>query len=384
MRRLALILLTLPLLVACVVAGKTPTTTPFFTIGSHPPTPTNTPSPTITTISHSPTSAPTAKPASAAALAGKWTTYTEKDGLAGNLVTALAVGPDGTLWAGTSNSGISRFDGQTWTTYTTRDGLLKDSVDAIAVTPNGTVWVGTWGGVSRFDPSALGGTPASGRDGQAWTTYTEKDGLAGYGVSTVAIAQDGTVWLGGSGGVSRFDGHIWTTYSEKDGLGCDGCASIAVAPDGTVWAGGCGVSHFDGEMWTTYTATVVLSNNHVTSIAVALDGTVWAADDMFGDVSRFDGKTWTTFTTEDGLPGRFIHDMAVTPDGAVWFGASVDRFGGGGVTRFDGQTWTIQTADSTSSDGEGLVDNDVRTIAVGPDRTLWFGTFDEGISHYEP
>ena len=46
----------------------------------------------------------------------------------------------------------SRFDGKTWTTYTTADGLAGDSVSAIAVGPDGSVWFGTGSSVSRYVP----------------------------------------------------------------------------------------------------------------------------------------------------------------------------------------------------------------------------------------
>jgi ligand-binding sensor domain-containing protein len=70
---------------------------------------------------------------------------------------------EGTLWFGTG-SGVSRFDRQNWTTYTAKDGLAQNIVKAIAVNGEGALWFGTGSGVSRFD-------------GQNWTTYTEEDGL---------------------------------------------------------------------------------------------------------------------------------------------------------------------------------------------------------------
>ena len=46
--------------------------------------------------------------------------------------------------------GVSRFDGETWTTYTIKDGLAYDDVWSIAVGPDGALWFGTeGGGVSR-------------------------------------------------------------------------------------------------------------------------------------------------------------------------------------------------------------------------------------------
>jgi ligand-binding sensor domain-containing protein len=65
-------------------------------------------------------------------------------------VTSIAVGMDGTVWAGTSNQGVVRFDGATWTRYTTGNGLADNSVFSVAVAPDGIVWFGTNKGISRY------------------------------------------------------------------------------------------------------------------------------------------------------------------------------------------------------------------------------------------
>jgi hypothetical protein len=80
---------------------------------------------------------------------GEWTSFMTADGLAGNVVYAIAQGADGAYWFGTNN-GLSRFDGTTWTNYGVQDGLLGNDVYAIAVTSDNQIWVGTRGGVTRL------------------------------------------------------------------------------------------------------------------------------------------------------------------------------------------------------------------------------------------
>jgi ligand-binding sensor domain-containing protein len=77
-----------------------------------------------------------------------WTSYTMTDGLAGNIVYAIAQEPDGTLWFGT-NRGASKFDGETWTTYL--HGLPAPDVYAIAIEADGSIWLGTKGAVTRIE-----------------------------------------------------------------------------------------------------------------------------------------------------------------------------------------------------------------------------------------
>jgi ligand-binding sensor domain-containing protein len=92
---------------------------------------------------------------------GTWTTYTTADGLAGDYVSAIAAGPDGSIWFSTftetrppAGGGVSRLrvDGM-WTTYTTADGLASDSISAIAAGPDGSMWFGGSGGVTRYKPA---------------------------------------------------------------------------------------------------------------------------------------------------------------------------------------------------------------------------------------
>ena len=78
-----------------------------------------------------------------------WRNYTNKDGLAGNIVYSFLQDSNGVMWFGT-NHGLSRYDGSSWTTYNHSDGLLEDNVYAIATTDNGEIWVGTKLGVSRL------------------------------------------------------------------------------------------------------------------------------------------------------------------------------------------------------------------------------------------
>ncbi len=44
--------------------------------------------------------------------------------------------------------GISRFDGRKWHTYHTNDGLIENHGYSLAIAPDGSIWVGTENGVS--------------------------------------------------------------------------------------------------------------------------------------------------------------------------------------------------------------------------------------------
>lgn len=109
-----------------------------------------------------------------------------------NYVFSMSIDRDGNKWFGTWGGGASRFDGTTWKNYTTEEGLAGNIVYAVAVDPaDGAIWFGTNHGVSRFD-------------GQKWMSLTSRDGLANEHVYSIAIDADRHVWLGEKGGVDEW------------------------------------------------------------------------------------------------------------------------------------------------------------------------------------
>ena len=100
---------------------------------------------------------------------GHWRTYSKastQGGLPDDSVLALALGADGSLWAGTVGGGLARLDKdghwQTYSKASTQGGLPYDIVRALALGADGSLWAGTFGGgLARLD-----------KDGH-WQTYSK-------------------------------------------------------------------------------------------------------------------------------------------------------------------------------------------------------------------
>lgn len=107
-----------------------------------------------------------------------------------NYVFSVLAAPDKTIWVGTWGGGVSQFNGKTWSNLTTKDGLAGNIVYAIAQDQQGVFWFGTDNGVSRYD-------------GKAWSNFAVKDGLLDKNVYAVAVAPDGDIWAGTKKGVVR-------------------------------------------------------------------------------------------------------------------------------------------------------------------------------------
>jgi ligand-binding sensor domain-containing protein len=69
--------------------------------------------------------------------------YGEPDGLSSGLVVALYEDPEGSVWVGTDNGGLTRLKPKRVTVYTTAEGLPSNVVGSIVQDAAGTIWVGT-------------------------------------------------------------------------------------------------------------------------------------------------------------------------------------------------------------------------------------------------
>jgi len=111
----------------------------------------------------------------------------ERHGLADNWVMDVTIDGRGAVWAATCTRGVSRFQDGRWTTFTQRDGLADDytlSVNEI----DDRMWIGTLKGLTVLSETG----PVS---------ISTADGLAGDEVHD-AVAQGDKVWLATDGGLS--------------------------------------------------------------------------------------------------------------------------------------------------------------------------------------
>jgi ligand-binding sensor domain-containing protein len=186
----------------------------------------------------------------------KFTNYVRQ--LINEWVYGIDVDAQGRVWFGTEG-GVSMFDGKTWKAWSHKEGLGAPNANGLPASPNtglgtrmrhnldvsvegsmsynpsyvlalivaqdGSVWAGTWGGgVSKFD-------------GKTWHNYTDKDGLSGNLVYSVAQDSKGVFWFGTNNGITRYDGKTWQKIRRADGLLDDAVYAIAPAPNGDIWVG---------------------------------------------------------------------------------------------------------------------------------------------------
>ena len=145
-------------------------------------------------------------------------------------IWAVAEGSDGVVWAGGAG-GLSSLSAGHWRTFNRADGLSNTEVLSMAAASNGTMWVGYrfGGGIDRARLEAGGLSVEKG---------VQRSGSVGL-IYFMDFDASGRLWAGTERGVDVWNGSRWSHYDTNDGLAWDDCNLNAFAkePDGTVWIG---------------------------------------------------------------------------------------------------------------------------------------------------
>jgi hypothetical protein len=165
-------------------------------------------------------------------------------------------------------------------------------------------------------------------------------------VRPVRKDNQGNLWFGTAGGVSKFNGTTFTNYTTNEGLANNDVRHIQFDPNNNIWFAthGGGASKYNGTSWTTYNTSNGLASNFVNKILIESNGTKWFGT-LGGGLSRFDGTNWTTYNTTNGLASDSVRAVAITQSNAKFFGTPQ------GVSKYDGTSWTtINKITSTTPD----------------------------------
>ena len=344
------------------------------------------------------------------------------------VVTALARGSDGRIWAGTFGGGVEALDPGTGKLEVfqhaplERGSLPSDRVLALLADHAGALWIGTWGGgLSRVsgsgfllmagadaapepaglpdrDVTALARDEGSGlwiglrngtllrRDAGAGSYRTYPTAGAGQILCIVPLG-DGEVWAGTSKGIVRLDAGSgrWTLleHDPKDAgsLGPGYVPAIRRAGNGSLWVGtgegGLQELSPDGHVLRHF-----LRDSYVTAIHADRRGTLWVGT-RSGGLHALDPGTGKAvgYRADPSNPSSISSDnvTAILEDGRgrLWVAT-----GGGGIDRVDASPG--ETASFTRfTVADGLVDNNVMALLPDDDGSLWLST-KRGLSRFAP
>ena len=155
-------------------------------------------------------------------------------GFQGEKIQDMAEDGQNRIWA-ISDEHLFRFDDPGWTRLDISMAKLGQHLSDLATEPSGALWINGNGGAGRF---RLRGGKIAG--------FSEPR-LSSSEVVFLRVDRRGWVWFGEDHGVELFDGRSWRRYTAGDGLIWDDCDSHAFLDDqdGSVWIGTSGgLSHF--------------------------------------------------------------------------------------------------------------------------------------------
>ncbi len=149
----------------------------------------------------------------------EWTIYESGNGLPDESSTFvdIAAGP-GAVWVA-SGGGVLGWNGTAWMT---NSGFDLGWAQALAMDPDGRVWAGTWrAGASVFDRTG-------------WLSYDRAtSGLSSDDVAALAVDGQGRVWAGTSYGLDILEDGTWKAYHMHDsGLLDNDVSAVAVSGPG--------------------------------------------------------------------------------------------------------------------------------------------------------
>lgn len=144
---------------------------------------------------------------------GIFTAYNRQNGFPGHNITVIHKDKDdeGTLWIGTSENGLIRFQNNKFTSYTTHEGLSNDAIYQILEDRMGNLWLGCQRGVFYVSKKNLNDFVLGKQKFIYAKSYDESDGMATAECSgsdtqpSGEVTADGKLWFITTKGVAVVD-----------------------------------------------------------------------------------------------------------------------------------------------------------------------------------
>ena len=329
--------------------------------------------------------------------------FTNSEGLTSNSITAIGLGPNGTVWIGEASGAIDIFSPATNSWQYVRDIALSSkpqkSINAF-FSKGDSMYIATAFGISIFSISKF----------EFKDTYSNFGSFASPNDSSL-ILNGGRIYAATSSGlaISKLNAlnlaapESWDSYTNPGG------ANSIVSFKGNIYAGtNAGLLVFQNGMWSSIVgisqsvkalistdsllyvagknAIVTLSpSNTISTYGAAAPGTISCAaldssNRFFAGLSDGGVALMSTATTSwkqyipNGPASNFFVSIAVDEKGVVWAASATG--GGKGFYSYDGTIWknyNIATFPELKTD-------DYFNVSIGPNNSKWFGSWGGGLA----
>lgn len=290
-------------------------------------------------------------------------------------VKALAEDGLGGIWVGT-DWGLCHFDGaEDWEVFQIANSPLPtNDIEVVVVDAQQRVWAATTGGLVM-------------KDGEDWSVFTiENSAIPESAARGLFVDHLDRLWIATSGGLARVSGNEWVIYDntpESHGglvLNTANTRCVSVRPDGLVCLGTFnGGLHFLTETSVSFLTTFNDGFFDNTANGVLFDpvnGDRWVATPSAGLLRQqgpAEGGVWFQWNSSIEFPSNGLTCLDMDPERRVWVGTQIS-----GVVRVEQDGTFIQFAQT----GDGLPDNEVRSVLAADDGSVWVGTTYGGLARY--
>lgn len=268
---------------------------------------------------------------------------------------------EGRIWVATFD-GIFRFDGKSFSKIT--DKINSVRFFSVLEDRKGNFWFSSVGsGVYYYD-------------GESFTNYTSKDGLANNRVTEIYEDSKGNIWFSTEQGASRFDGKSFLNFTTENGLPANYIHWILEDQSGKFWFGTQeGVSIYDGKSFFNLNQNNRAFYN-VRSMIEDASGNIWIGGN--DGLWKYDGRNFTKFS--DSFVGYIYEDK----EGNIWTSSKDDKtseFSNGLQKNGNQESWVLSRYNKSSLSNPNLLPELIKThegmifgILEANDGIIWYGT----------
>lgn len=220
------------------------------------------------------------------------------------IVTGLAEDTEGNIWisSGASFSGAFKWDGRQWTHFEVSNDTAGILFHKIRTDTRGRVW---FLGIGKYFQPVMENQPgAYVLENNHFVHWGKEEGLINGRVYSFAEGNDGALWFGTFGGLSRWKQGRWTHWTRDMDLQIGRIFTLTIDQKNKVWFGDYGdrngvgyIDEHDSVHY--YTTADGLLNDKVWDVRVDVFGKLWISTQ--GGLSCYDNGVWSTFDEKSGL-----------------------------------------------------------------------------------
>lgn len=326
--------------------------------------------------------------------------YRNANSLSHNYLLSICEDDSGSLWLGTFQGGLNRFDLKreqfTRFRHNARDprSLADDIVHAVYQDRSGRLWIGTDSGLDQYDPA----TDSFIHHRRGNKDSTVKDP---YRVKAIVQGASGQMWIATQGnGLDVFNPETgtWEHFHHRDdrayGISHDSVSALCPSRDGSLWIGteGGGLNRmtFDSAgkpVFHHYRHEPGQANSLASDFINVLyedgNGHLWIGTRDGGlDVLEPAAQKFINFRNhkndENSISGDNIVSLYEDRSGVLWIGTFRN-----GLSKLNRSKMQFTHINAIPDESNSLSDNFIWSICEDDRGTLWVGSYSGGLDGFD-